>query len=93
MLYVVKCFLYSYNSWCMYVCNYVVVFVYVAIYFIPLWQGRTVLADCQSIIINQSINQSIKTEALHIVSNVQLVKRLLLHNEWQIQYYLALLQQ
>ena len=34
-----------------------------------------------------------KTEALRIVSNVQLVKRLLLRNEWQIQHYLALLRQ
>ena len=34
-----------------------------------------------------------KTKALRIVSNVQLVKRLLLRNEWQIQHYLALLQQ
>ena len=36
-----------------------------------------------------------KTEVLHLVSNVQLVKGLLLQNERQIQYYiyLALLQQ
>ena len=32
-----------------------------------------------------------KTKALHLVSNVQLVKRLLPYNERQIQYYLALL--
>ena len=34
-----------------------------------------------------------KTEVLHIVSNVQLVKGLLLQNERKIQYYLALFQQ
>ena len=31
-----------------------------------------------------------KTEALQLVSNVQLVKRHLLRNEWQIQHYLVL---
>ena len=39
----------------LYLCTYIF---YVCIYFISLWQGRTALADCQSIIINQSINQS-----------------------------------
>ena len=34
-----------------------------------------------------------KTEVLHIVSNVQLVKGYLLRNKQQIQHYLALLQQ
>ena len=34
-----------------------------------------------------------KTETLHIVSNVQLVKGFLLQNEWQMQLYLALLRQ
>ena len=33
------------------------------------------------------------TEALRLVSNVQLVKRLLLYNEQQIQHYLAFLWQ
>ena len=32
-----------------------------------------------------------KIEVLCIVSNVQLIERLLLQNEWQIQHYLALL--
>ena len=31
-----------------------------------------------------------KTEPLHLVSNVQLVKCLLLSKEWQIQHYLTL---
>ena len=34
-----------------------------------------------------------KTEALRLVSNVQLVKELLLRNELLIQHYLALLRQ
>ena len=30
-----------------------------------------------------------KNESLHLISNIQLVKCLLLRNEWQIQYYLG----
>ena len=37
--------MYSYNYVAMYVC----------MYFIFPWQGRTAMADCQSMIINQSI--------------------------------------
>ena len=39
----------------------------------------------------QHMHTHFKTEALRLVDNVQLVKGLLLQNEWQMQHYLAIL--
>ena len=60
-VYVYMYVMYSYNYVAMYVC----------MYFIFLWQGRTAMADCQSIIINQSINQSINLVSLDIILRQQ----------------------
>ena len=41
---------------------------------------------------NMHCTPTFKTEVICVVSNLQLVKGLLLQSEWQIQYYLLLIE-